>query len=288
MQAGAQPAAGAHESVLWSLKLGRMISRGSTGAVYEARIPDNPSYPDRFAVKVALPGPEGRGSEGGAVRRLLHELDVYQGALADLQGVAVPHVLGYGVLELGSEPEWQPFIVLPLLGPSLRDLEESEQPLLPEQGRAILAALDQLHGTGVLHGDVRLANIVLPLSTGGNDSEGSVGSVGGDGRSSQPLFLDFSHAQLFEPAQPQALAASGWTFGREVRQERDVCEELLESLQEVCSTHMRSMTTQALPAVAGRACVAAPVLRQWLRPPARLLVRRAAPSALVRRLHCRV
>lgn len=227
--AGAQPATGTQEGVLCSLQLGLMVSRGSTGAVYVARMPHNPDYPELFAVKVAQPCPDSKGSaasRGGAVRRLLHELDVYQGPLAGLQGVAVPRVLGYGVLELGSQSERRPFVALPLLGPSLHD---ATQPLLPEQEQAILAALDQLHCAGVLHGDVRSANIVLPPSDGG---DGSDSSDRHSLHSSQPLWVDFSHAELFDPARKQALMDSGETYETQMRLERGLCEEMLQSLEQ--------------------------------------------------------
>ena len=75
--AGAPPATRAQEGVLCSLRLGLMVSRDS----YVARMPDNPNNPELFAVKVAQPCPDSKGSAaspGGAVRRLLHELDVYR------------------------------------------------------------------------------------------------------------------------------------------------------------------------------------------------------------------
>ncbi|PNH00045.1 hypothetical protein TSOC_014152 [Tetrabaena socialis] len=166
-------------------------------------------------------GPEGK-------EAVLREVRTYQ-LLQPLQGVYVPHLLGYGFCD-----GWQYFLATSLEGPTLTS---EEGWALGEEATcaAAFAALDAVHRCGVLHGDIALRNFVLaaqPAGVGGSAAGGG-GDWGGVSQTSttaqqpqlQPrvMLLDFGHSQLV------AEAAKAW--GEEpaalIQRERRTLQDLL-------------------------------------------------------------
>lgn len=101
-----------------------------------------------------------------------------------------PNILG--LWEFG-EHEGMPYLAMPLiLGGSLKELLERRSPLsIPEASRIVTqigAALDYAHGRGVLHRDVKPANILLT-------EEG------------RPVLADFGIAKVMEASQTQITRA---------------------------------------------------------------------------------
>jgi predicted Ser/Thr protein kinase len=133
------------------LQLGAMLGMGAVGIVFAGAYGGQPA-----AIKVM--GRVSRWEPAGSYR---YEHRVYQ-QLEKLQGSCVPRVLGHGLIACYD----QYFLALELLpGKSLARLP---QPLEPAVQDGAVAALQQVHALGVMHGDVRLENFVaVPLGTQG-------------------------------------------------------------------------------------------------------------------------
>lgn len=83
-----------------SVWLGSDLGAGGTGAVWEGRLPGSGQV---VAIKTALRLAGRDWDSDPAVLRLRHELEVYEGPLASLQGEFVPQLLAAGTLKV-SQP----------------------------------------------------------------------------------------------------------------------------------------------------------------------------------------
>ncbi|MGH3967406.1 MAG: serine/threonine-protein kinase, partial [Mycobacterium sp.] len=131
-------------------QLNRLLGRGQLGEVYEAR----DTVKDRV-VALKLISPE-FSSDPGFRERM-------QGEATAAGKLAEPHVVS--IHEYG-EIDGQLFIDMPLIdGTALAALLKQFGPLSPERALAIMhqvaAALDAAHAAGVMHGDVKPANILI-------------------------------------------------------------------------------------------------------------------------------
>jgi hypothetical protein len=139
-------------------KVTRMIGRGSTGTVFEARGPSD----DRVAIKVLLP--EWRANEQ-VVERLAREARV-------LMHLRTPHV-GH-LLEVGNLTAAQgslPFLVLEYLeGMDLEQLSETEGRVPYKKACAWAAdacdGVAEAHRLGIIHRDLKPSNVFLAASPG--------------------------------------------------------------------------------------------------------------------------
>jgi serine/threonine protein kinase len=134
----------------------RRIGGGSSSEVWEARAPGG----GRCAVKVLRAA---FADTPDAVRRIALEGQ----ALASLEHPCLVRVLDAGVTAAG-----RPFFVMPLLrGETLRDRLRHDGPIDPREACAIfadvLAGLDAAHQQGIVHRDVKPANVFLPTSERG-------------------------------------------------------------------------------------------------------------------------
>lgn len=153
-------------------RLGTVLGGGATGTVYEAR----------------------RLADGGAVAiKLLHPHVADQGHRERLRREArlmsaVTHPGVVAVHEVGGAGDDAWLVLDRLTGPDLRRLLEIEGPMTPERAASLLAevadAVDSVHQAGVIHGDLKPANIILD-----------------DGR---PLVGDFGVARQLMDPQPGA------------------------------------------------------------------------------------
>jgi tetratricopeptide (TPR) repeat protein len=126
------------------------LGRGAMGVVYEALDPTSQGH---VAIKVLLGA---RALEGAARERFLREAE----AISQLSHPGIVRVLDHG--DEGSDA----YLVMELVrGRSLRDALAQDGPLEPWEAariaRATAEALEHAHARGVVHRDVKPANVLL-------------------------------------------------------------------------------------------------------------------------------
>ncbi|KAG2444684.1 hypothetical protein HXX76_001428 [Chlamydomonas incerta] len=146
--------------------------------------------------------------DGRAKQAFKHEAAMYQEHLAPLQGRYVPRLLAFGTCD-----GWQFFLATSLEGPPLSSEEawaaeasgSSSSSTQEDISAAALAALDEVHGVGVLHGDVALRNFVLAGRRQQQQQQEPSGSGGGESYGApRVMAVDFGRAEL------AAAAAKRW------------------------------------------------------------------------------
>ncbi|KAK9832951.1 hypothetical protein WJX74_002561 [Apatococcus lobatus] len=120
--------------------------------------------------------------------QLWHEIYMLRNPLQDLQGQAVPKLVGFGIIK----GKGLAFMSTELLGPALSELPEPEAARHAPEAEAALAAL---HSNRVQHGDVHLGNFLLRHS--GMEAPGNRDAVS---------LIDFSHSAC--SLQRQAVASN--------------------------------------------------------------------------------
>ena len=135
-------------------RLGTIIGRGGMGVVWEAR--DELLRRDVAVKEMFWPPYFSEQEQQAACRRATREAQV----AARLSHQNVVRI--YDIVE----EDGHPWIVMELLPyPSLRDIMQEHGPLSPAEaarvGLGVLAALRAAHGEGVLHRDVKPANILI-------------------------------------------------------------------------------------------------------------------------------
>jgi serine/threonine protein kinase len=135
-------------------RLGTVIGRGGMGVVWRAR--DERLGRDVAVKELAWPASISAGEHRAACRRAVREAQA---------AARVGHRNVVRVFDI-TEEGGCPWIVMELLPPwSLQDLIEQRGPLDPvltaEVGLSILAALRAAHAQGIVHRDVKPANVVL-------------------------------------------------------------------------------------------------------------------------------
>ena len=167
-----------------SYRLESVIGRGGMGEVYRAR---HLRLTNRLAAVKVLPA--SLAIESDFLQRFEHEAN----SAASLDHPAILPVWDYG------EHEGQPYLAMPFIpGGSLKEYLEQHGPLSPAEALGLFApiaeALDYAHSRGIIHRDVKPANILLRE----------------DGR---PLLADFGIAKAVESGQSQGLTRAGSTIG---------------------------------------------------------------------------
>src|SRR5437016_4429143 len=87
------------------------------------------------------------------VTEMLNEIKIYLGSLIDIQEIFIPKLLKYGVLH-----EAFVFIFTSFAGKSFADLEND---VTKEEKELAILGLQAIHARGVMHGDIRLENIMV-------------------------------------------------------------------------------------------------------------------------------
>src|SRR4029077_14887569 len=135
-------------------RLGAVIGRGGMGAVWQAR---DELLNREWAIKeIVWPPPLDARERGTRRRRAVREAQL-------AARLSHPNVVGiYDILE----EDGRPCIVMELVPfRSLRDVLAEDGPMSPPEaarvGLTVLAALSAVHEAGVVHRDVKPANILL-------------------------------------------------------------------------------------------------------------------------------
>lgn len=133
------------------------IGEGGHGAVYSA---EELGQGRRVALKIMH---EER--EGGALQRFAREAELVQ---------RLSHPNNVRLLDFGIHANERPFSVFELLeGRSLQEILKREGPLPPARvariAAQVLAALEEAHSVGIVHRDVKPANILVTSSGGEPD-----------------------------------------------------------------------------------------------------------------------
>ena len=167
-----------------SYRLEGLLGRGGMGEVYRAR---HLRLTNRLAAVKILPA--SFASDPDFLRRFDQEAN----SAASLDHPNILPVWDYG------EQDGTPFLAMPLVpAGSLKELLERRGPLSPTESERYLApiaeALDYAHSRGILHRDVKPANILLRE----------------DGR---PQLADFGIAKAIEAGQTQGLTQAGGGIG---------------------------------------------------------------------------
>ncbi len=171
------------------LELRRVLGEGGSSIVFEA-------FHTRLKVPVAVKLLSVRGALAGhAGERLLREAELY----ALLDDPRIPRVYDVDELENGT-----PYVVMEFVPGGSLEFLLTRGPLSPRRAvtiaREVLAALVYVHSKGVLHRDVKPANVIL------NEVEG--GRV-------QVRLVDFGIAKVFDdvPANGGPLTQQGTLVG---------------------------------------------------------------------------
>jgi serine/threonine protein kinase len=130
-------------AIVWGRKLGE----GGFGEVYEAQNVEAPGFP--LVVKLGLPGkPESLRHEIGAAYGLAHQ-----------------NICSYK--DIGLDPQRGTFLVMQHGGTSLEQVLKDQGALSPDQAfevaAQIAAGLDYAHSRGVIHHDIKPANVLIDV-----------------------------------------------------------------------------------------------------------------------------
>ncbi|CAG8550992.1 3861_t:CDS:2 [Ambispora gerdemannii] len=87
------------------------------------------------------------------ITEMLNEIKIYLRPLMDIQEIYIPKLLKFGVLH-----EAFVFIFMSLAGRSFAELENN---ITKEEKQLAIEGLQAIHARGVVHGDVRLENIMV-------------------------------------------------------------------------------------------------------------------------------
>jgi serine/threonine protein kinase len=154
-------------------KLGRRLSAGSTGVIYEAK---HPWLAGRYAVKVLR----------NALAQLPEAIQIFRAELAAVGSIGHPNIVH--IVEVGSTPDGIPFVVMELLeGRTLAARLAEGRPVPVSEVVALLkgvaAGLDAAHARGVIHCELNPGNVFLAAA--GNEEFGYT-----------PKILNFGIARL--------------------------------------------------------------------------------------------
>ncbi|CAJ0847274.1 4146_t:CDS:2 [Entrophospora sp. SA101] len=125
------------------ISFGDLLGGGRSGAVFTAK----------FYEKIGVLKMVDLYKKEYLVTEMLNEIKIYLGPLVDIQEIFIPKLLKYGVLH-----EAFVFIFIPFAGRSFAELGNN---VTKEEKKLAILGLQAIHARGVMHGDVRLENVMV-------------------------------------------------------------------------------------------------------------------------------
>lgn len=149
----------AARSRLGQYTLGEKIGEGGMGVVYRA---EHSGWKRPVAIKLLSP----RRTNGSDIERFEHEAQLTR---------SLQHPSTVAVYDVGRTREGLPYYAMELVdGVDLQTLVERQGPLEPRRVARVLmqlaAALGELHATGLIHRDVKPANVMLCEGAGSSEA----------------------------------------------------------------------------------------------------------------------
>lgn len=122
---------------------GHLLGYGRTGSIFETTLGGKTGALKMVALY----------KDGNKLEELLNEIKIYIGPLKDIQGIYIPRLLKFGVLY-----EAFVFILTSLAEETFAKMGDN---ITREEKQLAIKGLQELHSKGVMHGDIRLENIMV-------------------------------------------------------------------------------------------------------------------------------
>ncbi|RGB22811.1 hypothetical protein C1646_598826, partial [Rhizophagus diaphanus] len=134
------------------ISFGDVLGNGRSGVVFTAKL-----YKEVGALKMV-----DLYKREYLLQEILNEIKMYLGPLKEIQGICIPRLLKFGILH-----EAFAFTLTSLAEETFATMGDN---ITRKQKQLAIKGLQELHSKGVMHGDIRLENIVVKRKNDGSTS----------------------------------------------------------------------------------------------------------------------